>query len=487
MSYVIQIWENGADGRLPTDIQDALRILEPLHFQKLTAPNPKFAELSKRLLQRYPDIDTAELAEGEDEVDFESLAWIETLNGNTLNAVFAIGLNTNDLFDDARPFLIREANALGLCLSDEQAGEVYLPNGEVLSAFGHPPGAKPVAPSQLEALDAVFNGLGPCMLEHGYRAVREKNRYERIFPNGWCRIELFSGEVSGATSKVGLNVKLHFQPIAELVCKIAHPDWSAEQIAERPTLWVESASFVEGQHGAERGWDTFFVHESADITDIVNVLVHKLRILLTDLPELQTLERYEQLLNPPEGVKYIFRASAEERVVAAYLVGSLRLDAICNALRDQSEKMRGVVVSSSRRVAGLDDALICINYVKKHPLRHAGKIQASKADAKTLISGQNMLYVAAAGAILMLLNIVVLKRQMGDWAPVVGIVTVAMTYVGGVMGIKTIANALGISAVVKYTGMLMILLPGIGILSIGYFYMRAERAIQSMRSGLIGE
>lgn len=134
MSYVIQIWQNPQSQSLPTSLVQAEQQLQALHEQPVGTALPLFIQLAQRLTERYPDQASAPIDEETDDVDFDSVAWTDSpMNGKTRTAVWNIGLNSA-MLDEVRPFVIVQANALGLNVMDEQADEVHLAGGQVLAS-----------------------------------------------------------------------------------------------------------------------------------------------------------------------------------------------------------------------------------------------------------------------------------------------------------------------------------------------------------------
>lgn len=131
MSYVIYLWEPPAGQPLPANIAEAVAQVDGQRDHN-TGPNPKFAALAARLSEGYPGRKKG--ADGEP----ERMPWRgERIDGQTVRAVLNLGLTTRSL-DKERPFAIKVATALGLCVMDEQAGEVFLPNGRFLSVHVEP-------------------------------------------------------------------------------------------------------------------------------------------------------------------------------------------------------------------------------------------------------------------------------------------------------------------------------------------------------------
>ena len=102
MSYVLKFWESP----IPTTMEEALAIEHQLHDQN-GPENPKFPELVKRMKSG------------------------DTYVAADRRPIYALGIST-DALTPMHKRAIRVAKELALVMMDEQAGEVFLPNGTVL-------------------------------------------------------------------------------------------------------------------------------------------------------------------------------------------------------------------------------------------------------------------------------------------------------------------------------------------------------------------
>jgi hypothetical protein len=373
MSYVVQIWENPQDISLPASIDAALQILETLQSCQLNEFNQKFIALAKRLKQRYPDMDSMSFDEDEDDdFDFSELAWTDLrINGETLDAVYGLGINVNDLFEEVRPFVMQEATALGLCVLDEQAGEVYLPGGKVLKKSDK---AKPISaskksqpqededpPRNKKLLAIAFERLTPLMIEHGYKAYKGKRLFKRIFAEGWCELELWSeANMWPLHGEFEIQSRLRCHAITDLIKEIAYPHYSTKDTDEwctfilRPEKWLETNDEFGVRHGAY----TVKRYEQIEAT-IANLVMKVQTCLLPAMASCQTLADFEYHLNTPEGQNSIFNLHKwdypEPKVIAAYLVGNPVLENLCELYTSFAEKNNN------------KELLKCIDYVQSHP------------------------------------------------------------------------------------------------------------------------
>lgn len=128
MSYVVGIWEQPAGVPLPTSVDAAVKLLDEL-YKEQPGQNPKFIILAQRLTRRFPCLTTVDY----DEIPESERAWVDgPFDGICDDRVFNLGLN-RDVLDVVQPFVVVTANALGLNVMDDQAGDVYLADGTVLS------------------------------------------------------------------------------------------------------------------------------------------------------------------------------------------------------------------------------------------------------------------------------------------------------------------------------------------------------------------
>jgi hypothetical protein len=123
MSYVVHLWEEAS----PSSLHEADRLHERL-AGTAAAANPKFAQLSRALIERFPAEVGGRGEQGE--------SWVESPpDGRTDTRVYSLGLYGGGI-DRLLPVLVTEAMALGLTVYDDQAGRAYLPGGWVLDHEG---------------------------------------------------------------------------------------------------------------------------------------------------------------------------------------------------------------------------------------------------------------------------------------------------------------------------------------------------------------
>jgi TPR repeat protein len=125
MSYVVNVWEQPEGAPWAGNTQEADRHLTAL-FDAGPRHNAKFAELAKRLARRFPQVDDPD-GDGD----------ILVGGGPDDDPVWNIGISTSsERFEEAQVCIVAEANALGLNVTDGQAGEVHLANGAVFVVGG---------------------------------------------------------------------------------------------------------------------------------------------------------------------------------------------------------------------------------------------------------------------------------------------------------------------------------------------------------------
>jgi hypothetical protein len=155
MSYVVRIWSPPA-GTLPESIDVAAGMVAAQDKGGKTTDNPAFVTLAQRLIQNFP---TADLVPEE---DGDPVAWADWSSTDRLDeAVWNLGLNV-DMLETVHPVLVKEANALGLCVTDDQAGAVFLPGGKILGSAGFKPAA-PHEPAKLSLDDLLPATIAPTL------------------------------------------------------------------------------------------------------------------------------------------------------------------------------------------------------------------------------------------------------------------------------------------------------------------------------------
>ena len=125
MSCMLQIWQQPAERALPASVHEAHALVMSLHRRR-PGQNARFMVLAERLTSILPDH-----FRQVDEGSGECAGTDAPLDGMTLRAVFTLVLTTA-MVERSRTLVLDEAMALGLCVLDEQAAELWLPDGRVM-------------------------------------------------------------------------------------------------------------------------------------------------------------------------------------------------------------------------------------------------------------------------------------------------------------------------------------------------------------------
>lgn len=126
MSCILQIWQQPAERALPASVDEAHALVMSLQ-RRLPVDNARYIALAERLTRVLP-----EYPGQEDEGSGECAGSDAPLDGMTLRAVFTL-VWTAAMVEHSRALVLNEAIALGLCVLDEQAAELWLPDGRVIS------------------------------------------------------------------------------------------------------------------------------------------------------------------------------------------------------------------------------------------------------------------------------------------------------------------------------------------------------------------
>lgn len=155
MSYIINIWEQPDNLPIPKTESAVWQMLNQL-YELPPRKNPKFQELARQLMSLYPE-------ENGDEGDRS--IWLELkADGDTDEPVWNLGLYSGDRLDEVQPVIAARATALGLNVADEQAGDLYLADGRILSQR---PGAQ-----CMRAFAAYFSGQFATAWQEFFRLRR---------------------------------------------------------------------------------------------------------------------------------------------------------------------------------------------------------------------------------------------------------------------------------------------------------------------------
>lgn len=221
MSYVVHLWEHAAP--------DTLKAAQALHERLSAMPPPpgnKFGALAQALIQRFP-VEVGGAAPSSDAEGGEPAEWVESVpDGNSPGAVYSLAVY-GDGIDRLLPFLIDTANALGLTVYDDQAGQVFLPGGWVLDEGGRsvrasvqaePPATGPLTPALAKAAlkefaTAHLKPLGfTCKVDRFGATLRRKT------PVGEQVLTIMLADAAGVRISLAAELVANLPPsLAEIV------------------------------------------------------------------------------------------------------------------------------------------------------------------------------------------------------------------------------------------------------------------------------
>lgn len=365
MSYILQIWEQPVSRALPETIEAAVQLLEELHAAD-PAPNPKFHALAKRLIQRYPVPNGMPTPEGEEEASLDELAWADgEISGESDDAVLNLGLNIARL-DEVQPCVVAEANALGLCVMDEQAGKVFLTGGSVLAIPGtatHAAAPKDKyadVPKTRELAKSVAERLIPMLQRHGYATRKGSLCFKRSFPGGWSEIEIVA-RLDNWPLNAELDVfgRVAFDQVNELVAQLSRTD---QRYEDRKTAVTTLEKWMDDSHQEmsflAKYTKKYTVHSYSEVDAVVEHLSMKLETrLIPLLKRCETVAGLDEVLNPAPPARSLLGGfnRGEFDFLAAYLARNPRLEAM---------------IEQRRRAWSEEPHLLSfIDYVRANPLK----------------------------------------------------------------------------------------------------------------------
>jgi len=360
MSYVLKFWEPPAGGDSPADLDGIVRLLDRLH-QSYPGQNPKFVALAERLTRRFPCITSPE-AEGIPESEW---AWSDgPLDGRLTEGVYSIGLQAR-MLDEVRPFVIQQANSLGLGVLDAQAGEAHLPNGAVLGA---PPTARWPAPTAYETYSSrelemmVFDGLASLLAPHGYKARKSDLSLKQTFKGGWHVISLHCQDAWGGNIEVNSRIDTRLDAMVELSVKILQSELTVKDTKRWVTTTLKQQQWMARSEGFVDGSSyKYMVGSRADVERTLEHLAMQWKAILhPTLEQLTTIEGMDWMLNThPMTASLFFQefTNVDSNILAAYLARSPQLNELCDEL-----------LANVQLPNHLERARKCVEYVRSHPL-----------------------------------------------------------------------------------------------------------------------
>ncbi len=370
MSYVLKIWENPSGAVLPATVNEAVGLLEKLHKSR-PGQNPKFILLAQRLTKRFPCPSSDDVpSDVEDISEDDDWAWGgASMDGKADAAVYVLGVNIR--IEGLRPFVIQEANELGLCVMDDQAGEIYLPGGKFLSVHASP-ASQPVpeiddddVPKTRELAKHIFERLTSILAQKGYKAGKKNLSFKRELSNGWHQISVVTGkDWWPLRAEFEVTFRTRYHPVTDLANNLLGlastpelmPDKDRATAVALQRDWMDDAAggFIEGR--AKR----YVVHKNSEIGTVFKHLTMKLETrVLPLLHESETIEGLDALMNPEPPSKSIFTVigGGEDQLITAYLARNTRLKPLCDEFYNLA----------SRAGYG-EDIKQCIQYFNSHPL-----------------------------------------------------------------------------------------------------------------------
>lgn len=344
MSYVLHIWEKSADRPWPSTIDEAMSMVKLLHGSE-NPENPKFARLAQRLTKQYPDITSREA----EEMPESEFAWSDgPLDGKPGTAVYAIGL-ARPMLDEVRPFVVQQANALGLSVTDEQAGEVFLANGHVLGIGVRKETSSKTpyddVPTARDVERAVFEHLTPMMERYGFKPRKKDRSFRQKFKGGWHSFHVYAEE-SVDHCEFRVVVDSQIDAATEVMRKIFHADKSP---AEKERYLLTTMLTMDKWTGETcellvpprlRSWnERYRVYRVANRQHIDVAAKHLLVSIETRLfpilEKFNTIEGVDALLNSEpiaEAPLFVIPGWAHRHIIIAYLARNARLEAIYKEL-----------------------------------------------------------------------------------------------------------------------------------------------------------
>lgn len=197
MSYVIHVW----DGPEPSSVKDAVDMLSGL-TRRAAPPNPKLLAFANRLTERLSGSSAS-----------AATLWPEgPPTGHSGTAVVSLPVPpaTQAIVG---PVLLEAARDLGLVVFDEQAGQVHLPGGRLLTLRA--PGPQAETPVRAEALRSkqqvqslCLQALEPGMSAAGFRTIRSQSTFARSAPMGTAQAVLDVTDYAPVQFDIGFNLSL---------------------------------------------------------------------------------------------------------------------------------------------------------------------------------------------------------------------------------------------------------------------------------------
>jgi hypothetical protein len=364
MSYTLEIWQPGPGESPPADLAGALAMVQRLRGER-PGPNPLFRQLVETLTRRFPDITSDEAAE----LPESELAWSDgPLCGDDDRAVFVLGLLTQRL-DDVRPFVVDEANALGLAVFDGQAAQAFFPGGIRLFAWPTESADECVdeeddeddVPSCRELGAAAFERLGRAVEPLGFKPRKSSLTYKRTLRDGWQSLKVLVFD-QGDACELSVLGDIRIDAASDLCNRLVRPHllpkdaaaFSTAMLRQREWL-LTKAPFIEPEKHLYR------VTRRAEQDEILSHFEDQVASTLVPiLEQAVTIEGVDRVMNTsPLSASPAFQQYNDtfENILVAYLARNPRLPQLCEE-----------VITRTTDRQRKQKAQICADYVFTHPL-----------------------------------------------------------------------------------------------------------------------
>jgi len=367
MSYVLHIWEHPNTHPWPDNVQEVDNFLSISRSTKL-GQNTQFLTLAKQLTNQYPCICSPEA----EDIPETQWAWSDgPLDGKTESMVYSIGLN-NGMLDEVHPFVIKEANGLGLSVMDEQAGEVYLANGRVLAArlrvekIPAPKSAYDDVPKARAFEQILFERLTPFLQKYGFKARKSDTSFKCKFPNGWHEISINTTDRWPSSCEFSLGAVSRFHAVNECIASINDQGRSPDDLKGWCTTIAGQRSWMDETGGFinEKNNKAYEFNSYSQVEAVLEHVFTKLEMrLLPLLEQYKTIQGLDQLLNPNPVKASIYFDGYEygaHHIITAYLAGNPRLEELCEEFLTRTAHIKHFSHL-------LELTKQCIEYVRNNP------------------------------------------------------------------------------------------------------------------------
>ena len=320
MSFVLHCWEHPADRPQPEDIWEASKLLDELH-ESSPGQNARFIAWAHALTRRYPCSCSPEAAA----LPYEARVWSEgPLDGLIEDAVYSLGIRSEHI-DPVRGFVITEANRFGLNVMDEQAGEVYLANGTILSV--RDPNARPLRAAELKERVSAF--ACKMLARYGFQPrIDAGHTLFRETPEGWQAI-VVAVQGDNAFTFDGLGQQRPAIDLLNTLTSIPDP----EKIADAVNYLVEQKDWVDKNECCLNEAQQFVVNGRKELETVLDrALAHVQKDLLPLLDKCTHLDGLvEQVCTVPlSASKFFFNGPWGCHALAlAWMAKHPQLQAMC--------------------------------------------------------------------------------------------------------------------------------------------------------------